>query len=165
MEHAGSAKSEQWAEKRILTGVYSVCVAAERFFQKAAKQVSDGNLRYKFIELSKLHSTAAEQLPVSAKQEAIPLDYSSELAAVQLWYLHQQTVLHNHPLLQPMQDELTGLLQQQLQVLKHLIKTVDSRTAKITLAHLFAALQMASDQLQPLLKVLPVCRQNIQTNN
>lgn len=165
MQYAGSAKSEQWTEERILAGVYSVCVAAQHFFQQAAKQAADSNLRYKFIELSKLHSAAAQQLPAAIKQQAIPQDYSSELAAVQFWYLHQQTALHNQPLLQPMQDELAGLLQQQLKVLKQLIKTVHSRAAKVTLAHLSAALQIASDQLQPLLKVLPIGRQNVQTKN
>jgi tryptophanyl-tRNA synthetase len=165
MEYAGSAKSEQWAEERILSGVYSVCVAAQRFFQQAAQQVADGNLRYKFLELSNLHGATAQQLPVAAKQEAIPQDYSSELAAVQFWYLHQQAALHNQPMAQSMLTELAGLLQQQLHVLKQLIRAVHSRTTKVTLAHLSAALQMASDQLQPLLKVLPVGRQNLQTKN
>ncbi|KUM52020.1 hypothetical protein [Rheinheimera sp. EpRS3] len=165
MEYAGSAKSEQRTEERILSGVYSVCVAAQRFFQQAAQQVADSNLRYNFIALSKLHSVAAQQLPIAAKQEAIPQDYSSELAAVQFWYLHQQTALHNQPMTQSMLTELAGLLQQQLHVLKQLIRAVHSRTTKVTLAHLSAALQIASDQLQPLLKVLPVDRQNIQTKN
>ena len=165
MQYAGSAKSEQRTEERILAGVYSVCVAAQHFFQQAAKQAADSNLRYKFIELSKLHSAAAQQLPAAIKQQAIPQDYSSELAAVQFWYLHQQAALHNQPMAQSMLTELAGLLQQQLHALKQLIRAVHCRTTKVTLAHLSAALQIASDQLQPLLQVLPVGRQNIQTKN
>lgn len=165
MQYPGSAESEQRAEQRILSGVYSICVAAQQFYQQAAHQVADSNLRYKLIALAKLHSMAAQQLPAVVKHSALPQDYTSELAAVQFWYLHQHMALHKQPLLQPILFELTGLLQQQLNVLKQVIKTVRSRTAKVTLAHLSAALQMANDQLQPLLKVLPVDKQNIQTRN
>jgi glyceraldehyde-3-phosphate dehydrogenase/erythrose-4-phosphate dehydrogenase len=164
MQYVGSAKSE-YGEEKMLSGVYAVCVAAQRFFRQAAQQATDSNLRYKFRELANLHEATAQQLPATAKQQATPQDYSSELAAVQFWYLHQQAVLHSQPVAQSVLTELAGLLQQQLHALKQLIRAVHCRTTKVTLAHLSAALQIASDQLQPLLQVLPVGRQNIQTKN
>ncbi|WP_215398753.1 hypothetical protein [Rheinheimera oceanensis] len=165
MQYAGSAKSEYAEEERILSGVYAVCVAAQQFFHQAAQQVTDSNLRYKFRELSNMHEATAQQLPATAKQQGIPQDYSSELAAVQFWYLHQHAALHSQPVVQSVLTELAGLLLQQLHALKQLIRAVHNRRTKVTLAHLSAALQMASDQLQPLLQVLPVSRQNLQTKN
>lgn len=163
MAYADPAQSNQNTETIILGDVYAVCSAAQRFFQQAAQQVGDSNLRYKFLQLSALHSAAAQNLPVA---DTAQLRHGSdELAAIQFWYLHQHAVLHNQPLQQTTLAELTNLLQQQLGALKQLTKTVHSHTARVTLAHLSAALQIASDQLLPLLKVLPDSRQKIQTKN
>jgi hypothetical protein len=157
--------SEHMPETKALTGVYMICVAAQRFFQQAAQQVTDGNLRYKFIELSALHGNAAQHLPVASTDIVPPQPVSSELEAVQFWYLHQRVALHSEPPPQSMLNELGGLLPRQLSALKQLTQRVENHNAKVTLAHLSAALQMANDQLLPLLKVLPVNEQKIQTIN
>jgi hypothetical protein len=165
MGYAGSAQSDPPTETQILHGVYVVCNAAQQFYTQAAQQVADSNLRYKFIELSAIHDTAATHLPGKDVNNRQLQDYSSELAAIQFWYLHQRVALHNHSLQPSVLAELGGLLQQQLRELKQLTKAVTSQNAKVTLAHLSAALQMANDQLQPMLKVLPIGWQNIQTKN
>jgi hypothetical protein len=162
MTPANSIRQGYNSEARMLNVVYTVCVAAQRFFQQAAWQVDDSNLRYKFIELSAIHNNAARQLPEAADKVQLQ-DISSELAAVQFWYLHQQAALHNNPPHRRMLTELANLLQQQLLALKHLTQSVHSPTAKVTLAHLSAALQMANDQLLPMLKVLPAGEQKLQT--
>lgn len=162
MGYAERASENHNTETKILHDVYKLSVSAQLFFQQAAHLVDDSNLRYKFIELSILHANAARQLPAAARNP-LPQIASSELAAVQFWYLHQQTALHNAPPEQTMLAELAGLLQQQLHVLKQLTKEVQSNAARIALAHLSAALQMANDQLLPLLKVLPANGQKLQT--
>ncbi|MBZ9613133.1 hypothetical protein [Rheinheimera maricola] len=142
--------------------VYAVCQAAQHFFQQAAQQINNSNLRYNFLELSRLHQSAARRLPATAMSEP---DHRNQLAVVEFWYLHQCAALYN-PALQPLiMAELEGLLQQQLQGLKQLIKQVSATSAKITLAHFSAALQIAIDRLAPLLKVLPTSGQKIQTKN
>lgn len=162
MGYADLTIQQPESETRLLQGVYAVCIAAQRFFTQAARQIDDSNLRYKFLELSNLHASAAHQLPGSTtSNQTLP----NELVAVQFWYLQQQAALHSEQPPQNMLTELAGLLQQQLQALKQLIKRLHSYTAKVILAHLSAALQMANDQLLPLLKVLPVSGQKIQTQN
>ncbi|HEX5792327.1 MAG TPA: hypothetical protein VFY01_03565 [Rheinheimera sp.] len=163
MGYADPALQDQDTETRTLHDVHTVCVAAQLFFQQAARQVDDSNLRHKFLELAILHSNAANQLPASRHTPPAQI-MTSELAAVQFWYLHQRAALHKEAP-QQMLTELAGLLQQQLNVLKQLTKRVQSHAAKVTLAHLSAALQMANDQLLPLLKVLPADGQKIQTKN
>jgi hypothetical protein len=162
MGYAHPAEKQSDTETRLLHSVYVVCVAAQRFFTQAAHQIDDSNLRYKFLELSVLHGNAAHQLPADNMTESAQT-INNELAAVQFWYLQQQAELHNQRPQQLMLTELGGLLQQQLTALKQLIKHLHSQTARVTLAHLSAALQMANDQLLPLLKVLPVSGQKIQT--
>lgn len=163
MGYADPALQDQDSEITILHVVHAVCVAAQHFFQQAARQVDDSNLRHKFLELSILHRNAARQLPASESTSSEMA--TSELAAVQFWYLHQRAALHSEPLQQRMLAEMAGLLQQQLSVLKAQTKSVQSRTGKITLAHLSAALQMANDQLLPLLKVLPANGQKLHAKN
>jgi hypothetical protein len=162
MGYADPAPRQPDSETRLLHGVYLVCIAAQRFFTQAAQHIDDSNLRYKFLELSHLHANAAHQLPGNT---ASSQTLTNELAAVQFWYLQQQVALHSDQPPQRMLTELAGLLQQQLLALKQLIKQLHSQTGRIILAHLSAALQIANDQLLPLLKVLPVCRQKIQTQN
>ena len=112
--------------------------------------------------MSKLHQSAARQLPATTLAQR---EYRNELAAVEFWYLHQCAALHN-PAQQPLiLAQLAGLLQQQLLGLKQLTRQVTTASAKVTLAHLSAALQMAIDRLSPLLQVLPTNTQKIQTKN
>lgn len=161
MGYAEPASQNNNTELRMLHGVHMLCVSAQQFFQQAAYQVDDSNLRYKFLELSKLHANAARKLP-AATSTASPQIPDSELAAVQFWYLHQQAGLNNKRPQPLMLTELADLLQQQLHALKQLTKHVGNSSAQVTLAHLSAALQMAYDQLSPLLKVLPTNGQKLQ---
>ena len=161
MGYAEPASQNNNTELRMLHGVHMLCVSAQQFFQQAAKQLDDSNLRYKFLELSILHANAARQLPATTSNP-LPQIANSELAAVQFWYLHQQASLHSKGPQPSMLTELAALLQQQLNALKHLTKNVDTSSARVTLAHLSAALQMANDQLLPLLKVLPTNGQKLQ---
>lgn len=158
------ADSEQTIETTQLKVVQATCVAAQHFFKQAAQQVADGNLRYKFSELSTLHSNAAQYLPADSVPEQ-PQNINRDLAAVQFWYLHQKAALHSPTPPPEMLCELDGLLQQQLSALKRLTNNLQSHNAKITLAHLSAGLQIACDQLQPMLKVLPADGKNLQTKN
>lgn len=162
MRYADPPSANNNTETKMLHGVYILCVAAQHFFQQTARHVDDSNLRYKFLDLAILHGNAARQLPAPPNIKAQDIAHS-ELAAVQFWYLHQQAALHNDAPQQTMLSELAGLLQQQLNVLKQLTKEMRGNAARITLAHLSAALQMAIDQLLPLLKVLPANGQKIQT--
>lgn len=149
MKYADTSTSDNNQQAQHLNSAYAVCTAAQLFFQQAAQLISSSNLRYQFIQLSKLHQIAARQLPVSTLTQ---LDYRNELAAVEFWYLHQCAALHN-PVQQPLIiAQLAGLLQQQLLGLKQLTRQVTIASAKVTLAHLSAALQMAIDQISPLLK-------------
>lgn len=162
MGYANPAAQPPDAETRVLSGVHKLCIAAQGFYTLAARQVDDSNLRYKFLQLSALHSHAACQLPASNSSTAAA-EFNKELVSVHCWYHQQQAVLHDQPPPKYMLAELASLLQQQLNALKHLTKGLQSHAARVTLAHLSAALQMASDQLLPLLKVLPVSGQKIQT--
>jgi len=150
--------------KAQLKTVQAICIAAQRFYQQAAKQVSDGNLRYKFAELSALHHNAAQRLPIEAAHDPAP-NLQTELIAVQLWYQHQHTTLTTETAQPLALFELYSLLQKQLSALKQLTLLMRSYSAKISLAHLTAALQIACDQLPARLKVLPVDGKNIQTKN
>tara|TARA_Y100001963_G_scaffold159860_1_gene265787 strand:+ start:600 stop:1118 length:519 start_codon:yes stop_codon:yes gene_type:complete len=161
MGYAEPASQNNNTELRMLHGVHMLCMSAQQFFQQAAYQVDDSNLRYKFLELSKLHANAARKLPVATSAPS-PHIQDSELAAVQFWYLHQQASLNKKRPQPLMLTELADLLQQQLYALKHLTKHVGSNSGRVPLAHLSAALQMAYDQLLPLLKVLPTGGQKLQ---
>lgn len=161
MGYSGWTQSTQLsaAEARLLHGAYTVCVSAEQFFCRATQQVASSNLRYKFLQLATLHREAAQRLPDTGAQAANVVDVNNELAAVQFWYLHQTATLPEQALQQPALTELSGLLQQQLRVLRRLTATLRSKPARVALAQLVAELQISNDQLQPLLKELPVARQ------
>ena len=111
--------------------------------------------------MSTVHQQAIAQLPIPTTAQAS--DSNNELAALEFWYLHQQLALHSQPLKTAVLAELVTVLQQQISVLKHLINAVNSQHSKVTLAHLSAALQIASDRLLPQLQVLPIAAQNLQT--
>ncbi|MGP9803000.1 hypothetical protein [Rheinheimera sp. NSM] len=143
------------AEARMLHAAYSVCIEAQQFFREAAAQINNSNLRYKFLQLAKMHCKAAQRLPAADCEALTVPEYNSELAAVQFWYLHQATALSEPSLQQPILTELAGLLQQQLRVLRQLATLLHNNEARVVLAQLAAELQISSDQLQPLLKVLP----------
>ena len=162
MKYPDTSTAKMKRQAQCLYSAHAVCMAAQQFYQQAAQQISNSNLRYKFLELSALHLTAAKQLPATAQAEH---DYHHALAAVEIWYLHQCTALYN-PAQQPfVLTQLGGLLQQQLQGLKQLIKQVTTVSAKIRLAHLSAALQMATDQLLPQLDVLSTDGKKITPTN
>lgn len=162
MGYANPAAQPPDAETRVLSGVHKLCIAAQGFYALAARQVDDSNLRYHFLQLSALHSHAACKLP-STKNSAVAAEFNKELVSVHCWYQQQQAVLHDQPPPKYMLAELASLLQQQLNALKYLSKCLQSHSARASLANLSATLQMASDQLLPLLKVLPTSRQKIQT--
>jgi len=157
MGHSGSAQSNQFsaAEARSLQAAYAVCIEAQQFFRRAAQQVANSNLRYKFLQLAKLHLDAAARLAKTCGDAETAPDYRSELAAVQFWYLHQAAALSEPAQQQAMLAELAGLLQQQIRGLRQLTGELHSRGVRVELAQLVAELQISSDQLQPLLKVLP----------
>lgn len=149
------------AETSALSGVYQICVAAQLFFRYAAIQVADSNIRYKFIELSALHGNTAQQLPAEPVNHAQSHQISNELTAVQYWYKQHSSAVQNQPPTQSMLNELVTLLPRQLAALKLLTHNVTDQSTKAALANLSAALQMANDQILPLLKVLPAGQQKI----
>ena len=147
-------------EQQILAAVSATCEAARHFYQHAAQHSSDSNLRYHFTALATLHHQASQQLAASG---GIAVPQHKQLAAIQQWYLQQAAT---HHLAQPAKlTELSSLLQQQLAVMKQLSRTAKQQQMKTTLAHLSAALQMATDSLFALLQVLPGHGQKIQTKN
>lgn len=164
MGYAGSSASAPAHDAVNLCGVSATCDAAWRFFQYAAQHASDSNLRYHFVALSGLHQQAVRQLPPPDRAAELQ-GHSKSLASVQLWYLHQRAALQYQPLQTAVLPELAQLLQQQLLALKQLTRAAGSTQVKVTLAHLSAALQMATDRLLPLLQVLPVSGNKIQTKN
>lgn len=157
MGHSGSTQSNKFsaAEARSLQAVYAVCIEAQQFFRRGAQQLANSNLRYKFLQLAKLHSDAAERFAKTYRDAETTPDYRSELAAVQFWYLHQAAAVSEQSKQQPMLAELAALLQQQIRGLRQLTGELHSRGLRVELAQLVAELQISSDQLQPLLKVLP----------
>lgn len=159
--YQGSPAPEQQQDATIFAGINSTYRAAQRFFQLAARQADDSNLRFHFNAMSTVHQQAIAQLPIPTTAQAS--DSNNELAALEFWYLHQQLALHSQPLKTAVLAELVTVLQQQISVLKHLINAVNSQHSKVTLAHLSAALQIASDRLLPQLQVLPIAAQNLQT--
>ena len=160
---SGSPATEQKHDATIFSGIIATYQAAQRFFQLAARQADDSNLRFHFNALSTLHQQAIIQLPVPTETQ--PSHCHKELAAIEFWYLHQQLALHSQPLHTTVLTELVTVLQQQITVLKQLTHAVTSQHSKVTLAHLSAALQIASDRLLPQLQVLPIATQNLQTKN
>lgn len=148
---------------RILRAVASLCASAGRFFQLAASQVSTGNLRYQFATLARLHANASRHLPEHSDTAAL-CQLSPQLSAVQYWYLQQYSKLHQQECSPALLAELATLLPQHLSALKQLTYCSSNRL-KASLAHFTAALQLACDQLLPLLQVLPANRQKVQTKN
>lgn len=161
MGHSGSAQSNQFsaAEARSLQAAYAVCIEAQQFFRRAAQQVANSNLRYKFLQLANLHLAAAQRLAKTCGEAETAPDYRSELAAVQFWYLHQAAALSEQALQQQMLAELAAVLQQQIRGLRQLAGELHSRLIRVELAQLVADLQISNDQLQPLLKELQAARQ------
>ena len=148
---------------RILRAVASLCASAGRFFQLAASQISTGNLRYQFATLARLHANASRHFPAHADTAAL-LQLSPQLYAVQYWYLQQHSKLHQQECSQELLAELATQLPEQLSALKQLTRC-SSHRLKVSLAHFIAALQLAYDQLLPLLQILPASRQKVQTKN
>ncbi|WP_445766215.1 hypothetical protein [Rheinheimera sp.] len=160
--YQGSPAAEQQQDATIFAGINSTYRAAQRFFQLAARQADDSNLRFHFNAMSTVHQQAIAQLPAPTATQP---SHNNELAAIELWYLHQQLALHSQPLHTSLLAELVTVLQQQITVLKQLTHAAASQHSKVTLAHLSAALQIASDRLLPLLQVLPIATQKLQTIN
>ena len=160
--YQGSPAAGQQQDATIFAGINSTYRAAQRFFQLAARQADDSNLRFHFNAMSTVHQQAIAQLPAPTATQP---SHNNELAAIELWYLHQQLALHSQPLHTSVLAELVTVLQQQITVLKQLTHTLTSQHHKVALAHLSAALQIASDRLLPLLQVLPTSWQKIQTKN
>lgn len=147
----------------LLRAVASLCASAGRFFQLAASQVSTGNLRHQFATLARLHVSASQQLPDHTDAAALR-QLCPQLSAVQYWYQQQHSKLLQHECSPAVLAELAILLPQQLAALKQLTRC-SSHRLQAGLAHFTAALQVACDQLLPLLQVLPMSRQKIQTKN
>lgn len=163
MRYALSIQPVAPQDTLLLSALASLCASAGRFFQLAARHASASNLRYQFTTLANIHLQANRQLPAADAAAALQ-QISPQLAAIQFWYLQQQSRLRQHDLSLAQLTELRVLLQQQLVALKQLTQS-SSANLKGALAHLTAALQVACDQLLPLLQVLPACGQKFQTKN
>ncbi|WP_335735711.1 hypothetical protein [Rheinheimera muenzenbergensis] len=160
MGHSGIAQSAKLSADEVssLQAAYSVCSAAEQFFRYAATQVANSNLRYKFLQLTKLHLNAAQRLAQTCATADTISQQRSTLSTVKSWYQHQAATLAEQSTQHTMLAELAALLQQQIRSLRQLTAGLHNREIKIELAQLVAELQICSDQLQPLLKVLPPSR-------
>lgn len=141
----------------------AIGLAAEYFFARAAQCSPDNNLRLTLLQLSRLHrSLALNKTTATTQHQSGTETLSQQLAAVQFWYQHHTLTLKRDTALAQVLDQLSSLLQQQLQAMKGLIRQTADQQVRIELASLSASLQIANDQL---LKVLPAGRKKIQTLN
>ena len=140
----------------------AIGLAAEYFYARAAQCSPDSNLRLTLIQLSRLHRSLALNSTTNSEHLSTAEPLSQQLAAVQFWYQHHTLTLKRDTALTPLLDQLSPLLQQQLQAMKALIRHTPHQQVRVELASLSASLQIANDQL---LKVLPASRKKLQTLN
>lgn len=137
-------------DKLLLNDVNTLCRQGAEFYQQAAGSLNNSNLQRQFVQLATIHRSALRQLPTSSFAVPLPLLSNNTAKAIQRGYDKANTALEttNEGWLAAVPD----LLQQELTLLKKVVRQLQPKPHAFALAHATAALQIAHDQLEPLLQ-------------
>lgn len=137
-------------DKLLLNDINTLCQQGAQFYQQAAGSLNNSNLQRQFVQLATIHRSALRQLPPGSFSVPLPLLSNSSAQAIQRGYDQANTALKTTS--DGWLAAVPELLQQELSLLKRVVRQLQPKPHAFALAHATAALQIAHDQLEPLLQ-------------